>query len=452
MVTTNATVYYGSLSAPWSLLAKAAIKYQEVHLNTSVESVYPYLEPLNRFSRTITDIEGTRQAWRSRERLITLLQILRMFRKRQATDPRDKVFAFLGLVQHWGGQAKVIPNYNMSADRVFWETTIILLKNTKSLDVLMGTLGRRENSGIGQMRPSWVTDWNCPPAIHENTRLNNIRHYAASANTPATPVIAHGQSLLEIHAKEYDEVAFVASELPLSGDGRSGRWRAVVAEWENSLKRLDNEIDYIGGGTVESAFWRTLCGDIDQGGDPKFRRRKSSRTSEYRSSSYAEWRSVDTDRRRRTSIIDGYWQESGDNTAIQDRNGFHHSVECASGCRRFFMTTKGYIGTGPSDTAAGDKVFIISGSRVPFILREMRSVSFCQSTPMDVLIDPQPDRIPLGMIQVGRRQTQNKLCSEAHTDCYTVIGDCYVHGIMDGQVFLGLDPQLGSLMSPIFLV
>ncbi|KAH8880475.1 hypothetical protein GQ53DRAFT_736819 [Thozetella sp. PMI_491] len=456
VVTTNATVYYGSISTPWSMFANAAIAYQTNRLTTSAESVYPYLRPLNLFARTITDIEGTRQTWRHRERLTTLLPLLRMFRSRQATDPRDKVFALLGLVQHWGGQDKIVPDYNMSAERVFWETTITLLKNTKSLNVLMGTLGRRENPGMGRIGPSWVPDWSCPPDTHENTRLNNSRHYAASANTPPTPVTVHGRSLLEIHAAEFDEVAFVGSELPLSEDGRPGRWRAVIAEWDNSLKRLDMQNNYVGGGTIDSAFWHTLCGDIDQIGDPESGLRESCRTTEYRSSSYAEWRSVDTRRRRRTSIIAGYWQESGDpsdeDTPTQERNAFHHSVECASGWRRFFMTTRGYIGTGPRDTTAGDKIFLVSGSRVPFILRETSHVSFCQREPMDVLIDPQSDRIPLNIAQADLMQARNRLCSEAHADCYSIIGDAYVHGIMDGQVFSGLNPQLGLFMGPVFLM
>ncbi|KAI9154942.1 FAD-linked oxidoreductase ZEB1 [Paramyrothecium foliicola] len=431
VVTTNATVYYGSISAPWSMLADAAIAYQTNHLMTSAESVYPYLRPLHKFARTITDIEGTRQSWRHPHRLLTLLPLLRMFRSRQATDPRDKVFALLGLVQYWGGQAKIVPDYNMSADRVFWETTITLLKNTKSIDVLVGTLGRHENSTMSQTRPSWVPDWSCPPDTHENTRLHNARHYAASAGTNPTPVVVHGRSLLEMHATEFDEVAFIASELPLSEEGQSGRWRAVVAEWENSLRHLDMPNNYVGGGKVESAFWRTLCGDIDQSSNPGSGRRESSRTTEYRSSSYAEWRSVDTRRRRRTSIIAGYWQESGDPTdedpATQGRNFFHHSVACASGWRRFFVTTKGYFGTVPRDTAAGDKIFIISGSRVPFILRETSHVSLCQSEPIDVLIDPQPGRISLD-VQADRMQARKRLCSEAHTACYSVIGDSKIPG------------------------
>jgi hypothetical protein len=452
VVAINATVHYGSVSAPWSMFADAAVFYQTSQLTTSVESVYPYIRPLNLFARTITDIEGTRLSWRHPKRLTTLLPLLRMFRSRQATDPRDKVFALLGLVQHWGGQEKVVPDYNMSADNVFWDTTITLLKNTKSLSVLMGTLGRRDDAGWGGSRPSWIPDWSCSSDPYENTRLNNIRHYNASANTPRTPVIVHGRSVLETYATEIDEVALVGSELPLSGDGRPGRWRAVVAEWEKSLKHLASEENYVGGGSVASAFWRTLCGDIDQNEDLAAGRRNSFRTTEHRSSAYAEWRSVDTRRRRRTSIIAGYWQESGvssdEDATARERHAFHHSVECASGWRRFFITTKGYIGTGPRDTAAGDKVFIFSGSQVPFVLREASHISQCQSQPLDVVIGSQPGRVPLGM-HAERLQLQRRLCNEAHADCYSVIGDCYVHGIMDGQLFSG---QSKHAMSPIYLV
>lgn len=58
--------------------------------------------------------------------------------------------------------------------------------------------------------------------------------------------------------------------------------------------------------------------------------------------------------------------------------------------RRFFITQKGFIGTGPTSLQKGDVIAILCGGVVPFVLRP----SFRE---------------------------------------YGVIGPCYVHGIMTGE-------------------
>ena len=59
--------------------------------------------------------------------------------------------------------------------------------------------------------------------------------------------------------------------------------------------------------------------------------------------------------------------------------------------RQFLRTEEGYIGTGPSRTAAGDKVVILYGSILPFVLREHGE---------------------------GR---------------YLLVGEAYIHGLMHGE-------------------
>jgi hypothetical protein len=44
--------------------------------------------------------------------------------------------------------------------------------------------------------------------------------------------------------------------------------------------------------------------------------------------------------------------------------------------RRVFVTVKGYLGLGPRDMEVGDQVFILSGSNVPFVLREFETARF----------------------------------------------------------------------------
>jgi len=246
-------------------------------------------------------------------------------------------------------------------------------------------------------------------------------------------------------------VAFVASELPLAEDGDPRRWRAVVSEWEHSLERLGMKGPYIGGGTVASAFWRTLCGDIEHHRDRLSGRTEFRRTSVARSSTYNDWRREDVRRRRRTSIIAGYWQESAEvaDLGAEDQNAFHYAVECASGWRRFFITKRGFIGSGPRDTTAGDGIFIVPGLRVPFIFRNTSQPYQCTQDPLVELIKSNKQIfINAGSHARGQLQSRSMVCREVHTNCFSVVGDAYVHGMMDGQAHC----VPGLMASPMHLV
>jgi hypothetical protein len=456
VVATRATVYYANLSAPWIMFAGAAVAYTIGRKTTSADSVYPYLRPLVKFARTITDVEGTRQTWKDTRRLTTLLPLLRLFRPRNATDPRDKVFALLGLAQYWGGTDKMEADYSLDPDEVFWATSVAMIKMTRNLDVLMGTIRDTGDDGLGAVGPSWTTDWSCRPDVNENTRVGFARFYNASKRVPARPIVAHGQRILEAYGFEFDEVVFVASEMPLDEDSIGGRWRAVIIDWEACLARLgDGDTRYVGGKTPTDAFWRTLCGDVESGRDPDSGLEGFRRISGSLADVYADWRKVDASRKRRTSIIAGYWQENGGEVdeAAEKRNSFHHAVECASGWRRFFITQRGFIGTGPRWTKAGDKIFIIRGSRVPFIFRSHGPVVVCDGAALQELVGLQePSFVAAGSQAKDMLRVREGVCKNAHSNCFSVVGDAYVHGIMDGEAFdlLGRD-EVGN-MGSVFLV
>lgn len=66
---------------------------------------------------------------------------------------------------------------------------------------------------------------------------------------------------------------------------------------------------------------------------------------------------------------------------------------------RFFITNTGLIGRGPVDVAPGDEVFILLGGNMPFILRRSNLSTYAP--------------------EIG--------------SFHTLVGDAYVHGIMDGE-------------------
>jgi Heterokaryon incompatibility protein (HET) len=86
----------------------------------------------------------------------SLLSVLSMFRNTMATDPRDKVFAFLNLASDTLG---LVPDYRASVESVFRSTAEAILRRTKSLSILSQVQGPCDTQ-IENL-PGWVPDFSC---------------------------------------------------------------------------------------------------------------------------------------------------------------------------------------------------------------------------------------------------------------------------------------------------
>lgn len=104
---------------------------------------------------------------------------------------------------------------------------------------------------------------------------------------------------------------------------------------------------------------------------------------------------------------------------IETSRIFQNIVISASG-QRFFNTAKGFFGFGPEKCNVGGMVVVLSGGNVPYIIRPVPNMS---------------DAIKA----VANRRSDR---------CYTILGDSYVHGLMDGEIF----ELVGKDMEDIVLV
>lgn len=461
VVAKSATVCYSNISIPWEAFARAASCYENGQISDNTlgsTSHLTYLGPLQNFSRIIIEMDRTRKNWASSYEPLALLPALRKFRARDASDKRDKVFALVGLVTSWGSDIPLRPDYGLGVWHVFWHTTIRLIERSKSLAVLAGTLG--SHGDVGDL-PSWMTDWGYPPELNEYHRLNNLTLYNASSNIQEE-VRLHGSTLVEVKGYYVDRVVSitrdsqaVAADLvsqrdslqrlnTLGSEAQSGLLQKTIAEWGRGFDWLDNN-EYIDGRDLGDSFWRTICGDVlYDAGDVG----ESNSVGEFRRAgpeglqAYRNWRrKVDPSNNRRTSIIGATLQDSiGINDDQRGKNEFQLAVEYASGSRKFFRTQQGYIGTGPRSVKVGDGVFVLLGSRVPIILRTSVNTKRCiskkvrqlimsaeqESAAIDLLSKDPTKSIP--------KRDQVSVCNDNHLVCYKVIGDAYVHGIMDGEV------------------
>ncbi|KAH9233416.1 hypothetical protein K456DRAFT_1838489 [Colletotrichum gloeosporioides 23] len=260
---------------------------------------------------------------------------------REAKDPRDKVFAVLGLV----GKNKGLllkPDYSKSVRQVFCETARDVIR-TDSLDILLAAGGSR-NDLDGVQLPSWVPDW--------RKEANEARPVLfVNRARLISPFFGGSMEIRQVFGHGY---AACADEKPVA-------WFAGDLDTLHTYAIFVDEVS-------------NSCGTAQGPGPIK---PWSVRDEAYFLARYAL---------------------AGATQPCRPRSDLRHIVDmtlCASSAadsttsdvirnvmplRRFFVTKhERYMCIGPAALRPGDKVFIIAGCNFPIILREKVS-SYGRST------------------------------------------------------------------------
>lgn len=140
---------------------------------------------------------------------LNLLPVISVFRNLNASDPRDKLFAFLNIVEEKG---LVAPNYRQSAQAVFRATAGAIIKGTNSLSV-PSHIEDPSNRKIEDL-PGWVSDFS---ARLETEAFDNgsdpCRYCASYINfklTEASEIVFHPEGGLSVVGHCIDTVKAVA--------------------------------------------------------------------------------------------------------------------------------------------------------------------------------------------------------------------------------------------------
>jgi hypothetical protein len=353
------------------------------------------------------------------------LSYLWMIRDKDATEPSDKIYAILGLLKS-DASTELKPNYGIDFRTLCVSVVLDNIKVTGTLDVLKG--GRPEYATSPEL-PSWATDWSYK--MHNSEERSRIlselsgQVYSASKNHCPHWFLS-STNVLGISGIVFDVVHEIGS---VGVGGYNGGQRITQMEtlnqWMEQVKILQTKHDkYVQGGTYFTAFWRTLLADSVL---PDQQRLDPHRIS-------ADWR-VSTKSTysllRRTRPTDAiiwslWWLWRNDKirpgVMIQAVRDIGSSVTRATAERRFFVTSKGYLGLGPENTRVGDEISLLLGGSTPFLLR--------RSAPLNY-------------------QYRSELHYSRYEGTYMLLGDCYVHGCMDGELLDKAD--IVSNMKYLFL-
>ncbi|KAM0430582.1 hypothetical protein ACHAPT_005933 [Fusarium lateritium] len=320
-----------------------------------------------------------------------------------AKDPRDHVYAFLGHFSlHTGSQAlsELEPDYGKSIEDVYYDVAARELAGGESLLLLTAchdvpATYRRRPMTRGDL-PTWVPDWRIVP-------LHLI-------GTPVTPHRASGD--LKPKLRIDDE----RKALHIRGVRVDTIRRPTWTFWSNAFQFRKEPVRQL---PIE-ALWRSICGR----GSKRFSLQKKYRNGEPAFFALVQTLTnacIGADRSRPyEDISKTEWLANGaaylvraleETTEAVDReirelalsgDGFKwsHQATLVTRYRKFAMTSGGFFVLGPDVMQNGDVAVVLYGGRAPFLLRR------------------RDDGVT-----------------------WMLVGECYVHGLMNGEALEGDLPQ-----------
>ncbi|KAK4041250.1 heterokaryon incompatibility protein-domain-containing protein [Parachaetomium inaequale] len=340
----------------------------------------------------------------------TLLHTLIRARNFKATDPRDKVYALLGLVHEYAqDKSGLIPAYELADAQplaaAFTRSAIQILEDGGGDLLLLSCVeGEKYQQAATGRLPSWVPDWSSEEPT--GLRVTGYERYAASGGLKQTPAIDRETLSLRLSGVRLDRVTMV-------GESKRAALRGEpFPKWLEIVESL--ETFYYGGKGAEhklDVFWRTIIGNT-AGYPPRL-------VSKSRSlgASFAKWfrettsRAADHAREDREGssawhalvnrfqeLLDARWDARSCDAVSASEYATPFSL---SQHLRLFRTAKGYLGIGSECAQTGDWVWIVPGSRVPLLLRSLP-------------LEPEQVHHP--------RRNRHRL-----------VGGAYLHGFMEGE-------------------
>jgi hypothetical protein len=322
-------------------------------------------------------IRVLREKWR-RDVEIPLSLMVKYTLTRSATDPRDKIYAILGLVNNG---PRISPDYNLSCKMVYKAAFRRMLEYFGDLRVY-NYLQDSNDSLLERDKelPSWVPDFmalskhtiTCIAFINGASRNDPVESQAFSLLYSAASLrqgkltksrmeFKEDGSRLVLKGIPVDKVSVVGRVAPKGIDIKPQRSKAeqksfkdIIVHWRSLIDESNGR--YIAGGSLKEAFWRTITLDC--------------KVIEYHEEITLQNNPRDSTRRlgRADKRIPPPSLEAEEKLieALDKQATWSEGPQCS---RRFFTTEKGYMGIGPPVVQTGDITCVLFGGEVPYVLR-----------------------------------------------------------------------------------
>ncbi|KAG8361256.1 hypothetical protein FVEN_g1056 [Fusarium venenatum] len=299
---------------------------------------------------------------RGRLHSIDFLAAISLFRIRQCSDPRDRIYGFAGL--YLSGidiKRELQVDYQVSTALLFRNLAATLIEKSQTLDVLSHVLHESRIDKRVPGLPSWVPDWNATMNGRQHLlytdRADRIRRCHASGDLgPGWAFSASGNVL--IRGLQIGKVKAIAPGYPSSSKNSTFGGKETIDSWRR-LAGLFETLPLEEGiqDSQDIAFQNALSGGFTWANE------SVDYPDAYKS--WLEW-FTSTNPGSLPVACKEITQEFDD---LMHQTSMH---------RCFILTDNGELGFGPETTVEGDAIVILPGGKVPYVLRQVEVA--CQGT------------------------------------------------------------------------
>ena len=333
--------------------------------------------------------------------------IISQYRYLQTTDPRDKIWGFLGLATDPVIQA-LKPDYNLPADLVFRQTTRQLMQRTGSLYLLSQSQTKHVEFSQ-RTSPSWVPDWtslNTTNRVDIEWRSGPARQSREGkfdaclgmlANTRPELMQASDDTAFHVEGLLY---CYVSTADVLGPTRDSADWWHQTKSWREAYDGATKTHDKrsqkapffgLAGKSKSSPVnqylkWRNYWDIMTQGTAPNtFSRHLNLVETMWRTHIAADNDAGDTlFNLSCTNLgfhLGGYpdkatnmWKLTSNDLSVrlQETELYPHLKRTTTGQRFFTSPNTPAVGIGPSALEDGDEIWVLAGAKYPVALRPVK--------------------------------------------------------------------------------
>jgi hypothetical protein len=362
------------------------------------------------FLRLYRSIKVLRQKWSDGKRDFCPYGLLYEFRWLACEDPRDRIYSSLNLAPRML-EAGLAPNYDTSVStaHIYADFARKMIQHTGCVDILNYVRERRsltptpdtttaEGAAEPSELPSWAPNWSVSDA-HDPTPLldwlddDASPRYRAAKLMPAQIQPHPDPNTLVLNGIRFDEVVALGTPWhPETNHPPASRMGIEALEqWEALALATPVSCPY--GGTDSdrrAALWRTYIGDFAG---------ERSAPAGAAAAVLEGWYGPGIADQQRPPLRNPFHDLRGYYLRVKrsiggDAEGVEYArrIRAACGHRRLLVSKRGYVGLAPGHAEPGDVVAVLHGGSTPFLLR--------------------PGAVP---------------------GVYSVVGECFVYGIMGGE-------------------
>lgn len=358
---------------------------------------------------TLENLITQRMAYRSSRDNRNLASIACFAAMARATDPRDKIYALLGLVESETQASLVAVDYEIDAAEVYKRFTRRHLQEFKDPGILAHSIGCRDRDVPSWTFRTFLEDADVPHyglfGWNPKATFNQEKpRFQSSKSSACLPVFEDNGQLLGIHGYEIGTITVAASavtepqksELRGELDNLDLSDLITYLDWRDAAG-ADTEATYPGStesmaDALRSVIYSVISQDVTEDHYRAFLRCEAFILERFKSIASEKVRPSSGLTRLRVTMksLQLNYSRAFGLTDFDIRDIPCSFLPCLN--RRLIKTETGHLGLAPRDAEIGDVVVLIAGSPAPFILRKAGS-------------------------------------------CYKIVGDCYLHGVMNGEAW-----------------